>query len=277
MRSSKRFKTSDQSEVEIPSKQEDTQSPKHEPKILRHKRSTFSKSREKERGGSRVLFKGRLNETSTIKHSPYSPSSVGELAKTKQLETPQHDYSSLDIMSRIDTTLPNFSTEYLVGWTWRHGAPVMKSDAKYQQGLFWLCRYCSNAPSQASLFKNSTPLKRMGAGIHNDINKCEYFWSIDSGFCGAFVEHHLLKKHNICAPTDAAKPGPFELLNLDPRNHSHGHLVQKLGSEIAAVQRACKSGVLRWKEEKQEWYDGRSSKRFHQLLCKIAHATISYN
>lgn len=191
-----------------------------------------------------------------------------------------HDYSWLvDSPKRTYTQDPTFPINYLTSWIWSHGAPVTKPNVKYKQGLFWLCRHCFHAPSPRSSFADPTCIDALFAGIENSINNTEYNWSYDSGFGGALVEFHLLKKHGIHVPEDAVSPGLFEMLNLNPANPSHCGLVQRLedfGDDLEACAKAFKSGVTRWKREEEAWLEGTPSKRIHAELCKKARYRIYY-
>jgi hypothetical protein len=209
-------------------------------------------------------------------------SSCSPVVKPTKLESsvvPVHDYSWLDSPKRTYTQDPSFPTNYLTNWIWEHGAPVTKPNVKYQHGLFWLCRHCFHAPSPRSSFDDPTCIDALFAGIENSINNTEYNWSYDSGFGGALVEFHLLRKHNIHAPADVEAPGLFEMLNLNPTNPSHCGLVQRLEEfeeDVKAITQAFKSGVTRWKKEEEAWLEGTPSKRIHVELCKKARYKIYY-
>lgn len=231
------------------------------------------------------------DQSTTVKDQPRdlqlmtpdsSASSSSPLVKPTKLESPEvaaHDYSWLESPKRTYTQDPGFPLDYLSGWIWEHGAPVTKPNVKYKQGLFWLCRHCFHAPSPVSSFDDPTCIDALFAGIENSINNTEYNWSYDSGFGGALVEFHLLTKHGIRAPEDAAIPGLFEMFNLNPTNGSHCGLVERLeefGDDLAAITKGFKSGVTRWKKEQEAWLEGRPSLNIHRELCKKARYKIFY-
>jgi hypothetical protein len=273
MRPSKRAKITHQ-ELKVTIKPEEPSHPRHGTTLLPSKPRLDSPAHD---------------DTSTTKDYPgdlqlMTPdsSSCSPTVKPAKLESPDvpaHDYSWLDGPKRTYTQDPAFPINYLTSWIWEHGAPVTKPNVKYKQGLFWLCRHCFHAPSPRSSFDDPTCIDALFAGIENSINNTEYNWSYDSGFGGALVEFHLLKKHNIHAPADASTPGLFEMLNLNPANPSHCGLVERVeefGEDLEAMAQAFKSGVTRWKREEEAWLEGTPSKRIHQELCKKARYRIYY-
>ncbi|KAH7089603.1 hypothetical protein FB567DRAFT_306081 [Paraphoma chrysanthemicola] len=278
MRPSKRVKTCCRTELQVTIKQEAPPSPRHTPKPILDGPGSSTSTEDAE---DRKATTGRIDslDPRIINNEISPPISDVDPAEVKATEAPPRDYSWLYHPKRTCTLDPTFSTDYLVGWIWDHGAPVMKPGVKYQQGLFWLCRHCFQAPPAPLDFDITDPFEALKASIMNDINSTEYSWSLDSGFGGALAEYHLMTRHDIYAPSESAKPGLFETLNLIPTNTSHVGLIQRLETmeeEIAAMEQAFKSGVKRWKEEKECWLEGMPSKTLHRELCKKAKYKIYY-
>ncbi|KAF2826155.1 hypothetical protein CC86DRAFT_370242 [Ophiobolus disseminans] len=273
MRPAKRAKTTHQ-ELKVSIKHQAPPSPKHVSTHPAHE-ALFGDPETDDQ--SSVKEQHRELQLMTPDSSSSSP--VVKPAKFESPEVPVHDYSWLDSPKRTYTQDPSFALDYLTGWIWEHGAPVTKPNVKYKQGLFWLCRHCFHAPSPVSSFDDPTCIDALFAGIENSINNTEYNWSYDSGFGGALVEFHLLKKHGIHAPTDVGAPGLFEMFNLSPMNGSHCGLVQRLedfGDDLEAIAKGFKSGVTRWRKEEEAWLEGRPSLNIHRELCKKARYKIHY-
>jgi hypothetical protein len=277
MRPSKRIKTSHQPDIEATTLRDTAISLAHQPGYLPLGK-TSTPNEEAEVGANALIISAEQRNIENAYPSPRSSVHT----KPDEPEHPVHDYSWLDSPKRSYTTDPYFSTNYLIGWIWEHGAPVMKHKVKYGDGLFWLCRHCFSRPSSLSGVDDPEDFEAMQAMIECAISNTEYNWSFDSGFAGALVEFHLLKKHGIAPPPQSAQLGLFEMFNLNPTNESHVELVRRLerseDSEtyIAVIERAFKTGVSRWTEEKRSWLEGEPSKNIHRELCKKAQYEISY-